>query len=231
MGEAIVRRLASEGASVAFTYVNSKERAESLVAEIEKNGSSAIAIKADAAQRGALSSAVTEAVARYGRIDVLVNNAAISVAGPPELAASRASDYDRQIDVNIRAVSEAVRAAVTHIPDGGRIINIGSVGGRRIGGPYFADYAATKAATAAYSRGLSWDLAPRNITVNTVEPGAIDTEMLPADPEIRQLYINAIPLKRLGKPNEVASLVNFLAGPEAGYITGSAFAIDGGINA
>lgn len=231
MGEAIVKRLAREGASVAFTYIHSHEKAAGLAAEIETNGGRALAIRADASTPGAISEAVAKTVARFGRIDILVNNAAISVAGPVEQAAERLSEYDRQIDVNIKAVAEAVRSAVTYMPDGGRIINIGSVGGRRIGGPYLSDYAATKAAVGAYSRGLAWDLASRNITVNTVEPGAIDTDMLPADPAIRQLYINAIPLKRLGKPEEIAAAVSFLASPEAGYITGSALSIDGGINA
>jgi 3-oxoacyl-[acyl-carrier protein] reductase len=231
MGEAIVKRLATEGASVAFTYVNSQDKAAALVAEIQANGGQALAIRADAAQEGAISNAIKEAVNSFGRIDVLVNNAAVSVAGHVEQATERLSDFNRQIDVNIKAVAEAVRAAVKHIPDGGRIINIGSVGGKRIGSPYMADYAATKAAIGAYSRGLAWDLAPRNITVNTVEPGAVDTDMLPADPAVRELYINAIPLKRLGKPEEIAALVNFLASSESSYITGSSFAIDGGINA
>jgi 3-oxoacyl-[acyl-carrier protein] reductase len=170
-------------------------------------------------------------VEKFGKIDILVNNAAISVAGLVDQAAEKSEDYDRQIDVNIRAVAEAVRAAVKYIPDGGRIINIGSVGGRRIGGAYMADYAATKAAISGYTRGLAWDLAPRNITVNSVEPGAIDTDMMPTDPAIREAFTNAIPLKRLGKPQEIAAMVNFLAGSEAGYITGSSFVVDGGINA
>jgi 3-oxoacyl-[acyl-carrier protein] reductase len=161
----------------------------------------------------------------------LVNNAAVAITGPVETATDRIADYDRQIDVNIRSVAEAVRTVQKHMPDGGRIINIGSVGGRRIGGPHLADYITTKAAIAAYSRGLAWDLAPRSITVNTVEPGAIDTDMMPSDPAIREAYINAIPLKRLGKPEEIAAMVNFLAGSEADYITGSNFSVDGGITA
>lgn len=231
MGEAIVRRLASEGASVVFTYVSSEEKAKKLTDEIVQNGGRALGIKADAAQSGALTKAVNDAVEKFGKIDILVNNAAIAVAGPLDQAAERSDDYDRQVDVNIRAVSEAVRAAVKYIPEGGRIINIGSVGGRRIGGPYMSDYAATKAAISGYTRGLAWDLAPRNITANTVEPGAIDTDMMPTDPAIREAFTNAIPLKRLGKPQEIAAMVNFLSGPEAGYITGSNFAVDGGINA
>ncbi|ACT93552.1 SDR family NAD(P)-dependent oxidoreductase [Dyadobacter fermentans] len=231
MGEAIVRRLASEGASVAFTYVSSQEKAQKLTDEITQNGGKALGIKADAAQSGALTKAINDTAEKFGKIDILVNNAAIAVAGPLDQAAERSGDYDRQVDVNIRAVSEAVRAAVKYIPEGGRVINIGSVGGKRIGGPFMSDYAATKAAISGYTRGLAWDLAPRNITVNTVEPGAIDTDMMPTDPAVREAFTNAIPLKRLGKPQEIAAMVNFLAGPEASYITGSSFTVDGGINA
>jgi 3-oxoacyl-[acyl-carrier protein] reductase len=231
MGQAIVKRLAAEGAVVAFTYVNSDEKAHAIVTEIEHSGGRALAMKADSAVRGAVEKAIDQVAAIYGKVDILVNNAAVSVGGPIETAADRTIDYDRQIDVNIRSVAEAVRVAQKYMPNGGRIINIGSVGGRRIGGPYMADYIATKAAIAAFGRGLAWDLAPRNITVNTVEPGAIDTDMMPDDPAIREAYINAIPLKRLGKPEEIAAMVNFLAGSEAGYITGSSFSVDGGITA
>lgn len=229
MGEAIVKRMAAEGAAVAFTYVKSDEKARKIVAEIQQAGGKALAIKADGAVKNTVTKAIDEAAAAFGKIDILVNNAAIAIAGPIETAAERSEDYDRQIDVNIRAVAEAVRAIPKYMPDGGRIINIGSVGGRKIGTPHMAEYAATKAAIEGLSRGLAWDFAPRNITVNTIEPGAIDTDMMPEDPAVREGFINAIPLKRLGKSEEVAALVNFLAGPESGYITGSNIAIDGGI--
>lgn len=229
MGEAIVRRLAKEGATVAFTYIKSDEKAQAIVTEIQQAGGKALAIKADGAVKNAVANAIRQAAAAFGKIDILVNNAAIAIAGPIETAEERSADYDRQIDVNIRAVTEAVRAIPKHMPDGGRIINIGSVGGRKIGTPYMAEYAATKAAIEGLTRGLAWDFAPRNITVNTVEPGAIDTDMMPADPAVREGFINAIPLKRLGRSEEIAALVNFLAGPESGYITGSNIAIDGGI--
>ncbi|MFP3594327.1 SDR family NAD(P)-dependent oxidoreductase [Chryseobacterium sp. SIMBA_038] len=231
MGEAIVRRLAAEGASVAFTYVNSDEKAQVIVQNILQSGGQALAIKADGAVKGAVMNAITTAAEAFGKIDILVNNAATSVGGSLETASERTNDYDRMIDVNIRSTAEAVRTVQQFMPDGGRIINMGSVGGRRIGGPGLSDYIATKAALSAYTRGLAWDLAPRKITVNSVEPGAIDTDMMPQDPTIREAYINAIPLKRLGKPEEIASMVNFLASNEASYITGSAFSVDGGITA
>lgn len=231
MGQAIVQRLAAEGASVVFTYVNSQAIAEDIVAGIERAGGSAIAIQADGAKQGAVSFAIEQAVEKYQKIDIMVNNAATVVAGNIETAIERELAYSRQLDTNIRSVIEGIRKVQQYMPDGGRIINIGSVGARRIGGPNMADYVATKAAIGGLGRGLAWDFAPRNITVNTIEPGAIDTDMMPADPAIREAYINAIPLKRLGKPEEIASMVNFLAGPEAGYITGSSFVVDGGITA
>jgi 3-oxoacyl-[acyl-carrier protein] reductase len=232
MGRAIVERLAKEGAIVAFTYVNSDDKAQQIVKDISNAGGRALAIKSDGSVKGAVGKAIEQAAATYKKIDILVNNAAISVAGPIETSHEREMEYDKQIDVNIRSVAEAVRTAQKYMPDGGRIINIASVGGIRIGGPGLSDYIATKAAVSAYTRGLAWDLASRNITVNSVEPGAIDTDMLQkADDAVRQHYINAIPLRRFGRSEEIAALVNFLAGDEAGYITGSSFKIDGGISA
>lgn len=232
MGRAIVERLAKEGAIVVFTYANSDDKAQEIAEDISKAGGHALAIKSDGSAKGAVGNAIEQAVANYKKIDILVNNAAISVAGPIETSVERENEYDKQIDVNIRSVAEAVRTAQKYMPDGGRIINIASVGGSRIGGPGLSDYIATKAAVSAYTRGLAWDLAPRKITVNSVEPGAIDTDMLQkADDAVRQHYINAIPLKRFGQPEEIAALVSFLAGDEAGYITGSSFKIDGGISA
>ncbi len=210
MGRAIVERLAKEGATVVFTYANSDDKAQQIVKEIGNAGGKALAIKSDASVKGAVENAIEQAVGNYKKIDILVNNAAISVAGPIETSTERVNEYDKQIDVNIRSVAEAVRSAQKYMPDGGRIINIASVGGIRIGGPGLSDYIATKAAVSAYTRGLAWDLAPRKITVNSVEPGAIDTDMLQkADESVRQHYINAIPLKRFGRSEEIAALVNF----------------------
>ncbi|CAM3169791.1 oxidoreductase [Chryseobacterium flavum] len=232
MGKAIVERLAKEGAMVAFTYLNSENNAQQIVSDIVGAGGTALAIKANGAIQGAVKSAIEETVAAFSRIDILVNNAAVAVYGPIETASERAEAYNNQIDVNIHSVAEAVRTAQKYMPDGGRIINIASVGGIRIGSPGMCDYIATKAAVSAYTRGLAWDLAPRKITVNSVEPGATETDMLiNADENIRQYLMDSIPLKRFALPEEVAALVNFLAGDEAGYITGSSFKIDGGISA
>ncbi len=232
MGRAIVERLAKEGATVAFTFLSSADVAQQIVNKVQQSGGKALALKADGALSGAVEKAIEQTAATFERIDILVNNAAISVAGSIETAHERTAEYNDQINVNIRSVAEAVRAAQKYMPDGGRIINIASVCGSLIGGPGLSDYIATKAAISAYTRGLAWDLAPRKITVNRVEPGATDTDMLQkASEAVRQQYINAIPLKRLGRPEEIAGLVNFLAGEEAGYITGSSLKIDGGISA
>ncbi|WP_343538512.1 SDR family NAD(P)-dependent oxidoreductase [Sphingobacterium thalpophilum] len=232
MGKAIVERLAKEGAIVAFTYLNSDNSAQQIVSDIVEAGGKALALKANGAIQGAVENAIKDTVALFGKIDILVNNAAVAVNGPIETASERVEAYNNQIDVNIRSVAEAVRSAQKFMPNGGRIINIASVGGIRIGSPGMSDYIASKAAISAYTRGLAWDLAPRKITVNSVEPGATETDMLiKADENIRQYLMDSIPLKRFALPEEVASLVNFLAGDEAGYITGSSFKIDGGISA
>jgi 3-oxoacyl-[acyl-carrier protein] reductase len=231
IGAAIVKRLAAEGADVAFTYSNSAEKANALVEEIEKNGIKALAIQADSAIKNEAAKAIDQAAAYFGKLDILVNNAGIVVFGHVESSAEQVDDYDRQIDINIRAVTESVKAAVKHLSPGGRIITIGSSGGTRIGMPYMAEYVATKGAVAAYSRALAWDLGAKNITVNVVAPGPIVTDANPEEGEFQDKFRETIALKRYGKVEEVAALVNFLAGPEANYITGATFAIDGGITA
>ena len=138
----------------------------------------------------------------------------------------------RQLDVNYRGVVAGVRAAATHLPEGGRIVNIGTVSATgRIGFTGLSDYIATKAAVAAYSRGAARDLAYRGITINVVQPGAIDTDMNREDSEWGAQLGATIPAGRYGRPEEVAALVAFLAGPDSAYITGTTINIDGGMDA
>jgi 3-oxoacyl-[acyl-carrier protein] reductase len=225
IGAATVRRLASEGAAVAFTYAASDDKAAALVTEIEAGGSEALAIKADSADPEAVQRAVAETVRRFGHLDILVNNAGILLRGPVD--AFSLSDFDRMFAVNVRAVFAAVQAAVVHMGLGGRIITIGSVTADRTGFPGASVYGMTKAAVAALTRGLARDLGPRGITVNTIQPGPTETDMN-QDENIRALLRPMLALGRLGKDSEIASLIAYLASPEASFITGAALTIDGG---
>jgi 3-oxoacyl-[acyl-carrier protein] reductase len=149
-----------------------------------------------------------------------------AVVGDP---ANDLAALEGQFAINVYCVAAAVRAAVKHLPAGGRIISIGSTATARLAITGAADYTATKAAVAGYTRGWARDLAPRGITVNLVQVGSAETDMNPADGPFAPFLISLIPLGRLGKPEEVAAAVAFLAGPEAGYITGTTLNVDGGI--
>jgi len=225
IGAAIVRRLATEGAPVSFTYAVSDEKAAALVAEIETDGGRALPIKADSADPQALQRAVAETVGRFRHLDILVNNAGILLRGP--LADFSLADFDRMIAINVRAVFVATQAAVAHMGEGGRIITVGSVTADRSGFPGASVYSMTKAAVAALTRGMARDLGSRGITVNTVQPGPTETDMN-TDENIRAILRPMLALGRLGRDSEIASLIAYLAGPEASFVTGAAMTVDGG---
>jgi 3-oxoacyl-[acyl-carrier protein] reductase len=225
IGAATVRRLATDGAAVAFTYAVSDAKAAAMVAEIQADGGEALAIKADSADPKALQRAVAEAASRFGRLDILVNNAGILLRGPVDVFSL--ADFDRMLAVNVRAVFVAVQSALPHMGAGGRIITVGSVTADRSGIPGASVYSMTKAAVAALTRGLARDLGSRGITVNTVQPGPTETDMNP-DENIRAVLRPMLALGRIGKDSEIASLIAYLASPEASFVTGAAFTIDGG---
>jgi len=226
IGAAIVRRLAAEGADVAFTYVSSDEKAKALEEELKKTGVRALAIKADSADANAITNAVNKAATELGGLNILINNAGV-MAG-----ADTTDAYDRQYAVNVKGVVAAVNAAVKHLGDGGRIISIGSVLGQRVGFPGITEYSATKFAVAGYTRGWAWDFGSKGITVNNVQPGPIDTDMNPDNGSDFANQMKAgLPLQRYGKAEEVASAVAFLASPEASFITGTTINVDGGASA
>ncbi|GJD66512.1 3-oxoacyl-ACP reductase family protein [Methylobacterium frigidaeris] len=222
IGAAIVRRLSREGAAVAFTYAASTDRAEALAADLASSGASVAALKADSADPVAVREAVQATVERFGRLDILVNNAGILVSGNVEDIAL--SDFDRQFAVNIRAVFVAAQEAARHMREGGRIISVGSVGAERSGFPGTTVYSMTKAAVASLTRGLARDLGPRGITVNTIQPGPVASEMSAG---METMLIPLIALGRMGQDTEIAALAAFLSGPEAGFITGAALTADG----
>ncbi|AGA27030.1 3-oxoacyl-ACP reductase family protein [Singulisphaera acidiphila] len=229
IGAAIAKRLARDGATVALTYALAKEKADEVVRSIESAGGRALAIQADSADAVAVRNAVTETVRAFGRLDVLVNNAGIAVFHP--LDEFSLDDFDRMVAVNVRGVFVATQEAARHMGQGGRVITIGSCTADRMpvagGGPY----AMTKGAVAALTRGLAHDLGPRGITVNNVQPGPTDTDMNPADGPQAERMRKAMPVGRHGHADEIASMVAYLASPEAGFVTGASLTIDGGYNA
>jgi 3-oxoacyl-[acyl-carrier protein] reductase len=225
IGAAIVRRLATDGASVAFTYSTSEEYANALVAEVKATGAVALAVRADSADAGALTGAITQTLEAFGGLDILVNNAGILIRGV--IDDYSLEDFDRMVAVNVRAVFIAIKAAVPHLKNGGRIITTGSVVADRSGFPGASVYSMTKAAVAALTRGLARDLGSRAITANVIQPGPTETDMN-ANPAAHDTLRTLIAVGRMGKDVEVASLVAYLARPEASFITGSAITIDGG---
>lgn len=226
IGAGIVRRLAQDGATVAFTYATSDSKADAVVRGVDAMGGRAIALKADSASTPELQDAVLVAAKALGGLDIFVSNAGIFLARPLEQVALE--DLDRMIAINIRAVFIGIQAAAKEMRDGGRIITIGSSAADRIAFPGISVYSMTKAAVQGLVRGLAVDLASRAITVNNVQPGPIATDINPADgPEMEQL-MNMIHLRRYGTDEEVASLVAYLATPQAAFVTGSNLNVDGG---
>lgn len=228
IGAAIARRLAADGATVAITYAGNKAAADATVAAIERAGGTAHAFQADAADAASQRAGVEQAAAALGGIDILVHNAGVAEFSP--VAEDTDETYDRQFDVNVKGLHVGTRAALPHLADGGRIILIGSISGE-MAFTATSVYSATKAAVAALARGWAKDLASRNILVNTVQPGPIDTDMNPADSDFARQMVDAIPLGRYGNVDEIAGAVSFLAGPDASYITGTTLNIDGGASA
>lgn len=228
MGAAIVKRLAEEGATVVFTYVKSAAPAAALVEQLTAKGQKATAVAADSADVNAVIAAVDHTVNSHGRIDILVNNAGTAVM--KEFSDYTLEDYEHTMAVNTRAVFVATQAATRHMGSGGRIITIGSCMADRVVGPKGTLYSMSKSALTAFNKGLARDLGSRGITTNLVQPGPVDTDMNPADGPHADYQRQHIALGHYGTATDVAGLVSFLAGPESGFINGSALTIDGGLN-
>ncbi|TXS19342.1 SDR family oxidoreductase [Streptomyces sp. adm13(2018)] len=226
IGAATAVRLAEEGADVAFTYVRDEVRAKEVAARIEATGRRALPLRADAADPGDAAGAVNWAADALGRLDVLVNNAGIGVLGP--LGSLALTDVDRVLAVNVRAAFLAAQAAAGRLPDGGRIITVGSCMAQRVPGPGGVLYALSKTALIGLTKGLARELGGRGITANLVHPGPIDTDMNPADGPYAADQAAQTALGRFGTAEEVAATIAFLAGPEGRYVTGAEFTVDGG---
>jgi len=229
IGAAIVTRLARDGADVAFTYVSRPEQAKATVKAVQALGRRALALQADSADAAALTDAIDKAAADFGGLDVLVSNAGIASMAP--LAEFRLAEFDKMLAINLRAVFVATQAAARHMPKGGRVLTIGSCNAERMPFAGGAAYAMTKAGLVGLVKGMARDLGPRGITVNNVQPGPVDTDMNPADGDFAAMLKPLTALGRYAVPDEIAAMVAFLAGPEAGYVTGASLMIDGGFTA
>ncbi|HXD06754.1 MAG TPA: SDR family oxidoreductase [Burkholderiaceae bacterium] len=229
IGAAIVRRLARDGAAVAFTYQSAADTANQLAAAIEREGGRAIAIRADAGDPAALTGAIDDAARRLGRIDILVNNAGVLLMGP--LESFSLEDFDKTLAVNVRAVFVAAKAVLAHMGRGGRIINIGSVNADRMPFAGGSAYAMSKSALQGLVQGLARDLGPKGITVNNVQPGPTNTDMNPESGDFATALHGLMAIDRHAHPDEIAGMVAYVASPEAAFVTGASLNIDGGFAA
>jgi NAD(P)-dependent dehydrogenase (short-subunit alcohol dehydrogenase family) len=229
IGAGIAQALAAQGADVAITYEKSADAAKEVVRSIESKGRRAVAIQADSADVAAIQASVEKAVAALGGLDILVNNAGILRLG--ELKDISLADIDALLDINIRSPIVASKVALPHLKKGGRIITIGSYFAERVPFGVVGTYAATKSALVAFTQGLARELGPKEITVNVVHPGPIDTDMNPASGPYAGGQAQITASGRYGKVEDIARAVVFLAGPDAQFITGSALTVDGGANA
>lgn len=234
LGAQIALSMADLGADVAFTYHANADQAQRVVTQLLAKGVRALAIQSDIADMSAAKPMVNQVLYQFGRIDILVNNAAIAVQGQavddPDL---NTAGLDRQWQVNVLGSVAVTRAVAPELADGGRIIFIGSLFGTHVLFPGVADYSGSKAALIGYAKGVARDLGSRNITANVVQPGVMPTDMARSvlGDEVPASLLDIHPIRRIATLEEVAGTVCFLAGPHAGYITGDVISVAGGTNA
>jgi glucose 1-dehydrogenase len=232
IGQAIAIRLAAAGANVSFNYNSNPDGAADTIEQIEAHGSKGFTLQADTGSISSVRRLVAETIGQFGKLDILVNNAGIEKNA--DFWDVTEADYDDVMNINLKGVFFTIQAFVKHLRETqqpGKVINISSVH-EELPFPHFAAYCASKGGLKMLTRNLSVELAPYGININNVAPGAIETPIntqLANNPEQLAAVLKNIPLGRLGKPNDVAAMVAFLASAEADYITGATFVVDGGL--
>jgi 3-oxoacyl-[acyl-carrier protein] reductase len=226
IGRAIAERFAADGAAVVVNYARSEDEARGVVAAIEAEGGTAIAIQADAGVVADIRRLFRETIAKFGHVDIVVNNAGAK-GNPKTIAEVTEEEFDSTFAVYGRGPFFVMQEAARALPDGGRIINISTIGTATLP-PLSSTYVGSKAAVEAFSAVLAAELAPRRITVNCVLPGAVETKLLRALPkEIQDAYEQRTPLG-VGQPRDIAGVVALLAGEEGRWITNEKIRCDGG---
>jgi 3-oxoacyl-[acyl-carrier protein] reductase len=228
IGAAVARRLAHDGFSVVVNYASSSNEADALVAELKAAGAQAIAVKADVAKADEVRRMFETSEQQLGKVDVLVNNAGVLKTVP--LADTSDALFDQTLNINLRGTFNTLREAAASMNDGGRIVNFSSTT-LALNMPGYAVYNATKAAVEAFTHVFAKELRGRNITVNAVAPGPIATSLFldGKTEEQIQTFAKMPPLQRLGQPDDIASVVSFLAGPDSGWVNGQILRANGGV--
>lgn len=229
IGRAVALELARRGAAVVVNYHKSPEAAEAVVSEIKAAGGRAAACQADVSDFAAAQNLIKFAVDTFGDLHILVNNAGITK--DTLIMMMSEVDWDAVLDTNLKSTFNCSKAAVKHMMRKryGRIINMASVAGQ-MGNPGQTNYSASKAGQIGFTKALAREIAARNITVNAVAPGFVDTEILASmAPETLEAALKLVPLARKGLPEEIAYAVAFLASDQAAYITGQVLGVDGGM--
>jgi len=229
IGAAIAQQLAADGYAVVVNYAGRAADAEGVVAAIEGEGGSAIAVQADVADSAAVTRLFDAAIERFGRIDVLVNNAGVMPSNLPHVADTADADFERMVAINLKGTFHTLRAAATRMAPGGRIVNLStSVIGLAL--PGYAVYAATKAAVETLTNIVAKELRGKGIRVNAVAPGPTATELFLDGKTLEQIerLAKMAPLERLGEPDDIAAAVAFLA-QQDGWVNGQALRVNGGI--